>query len=124
MKLWVTGSQDWDNDMILARAITLAIQEMSEDDNQIHFLHLDREGAEQMAGSYVAKTKAFLTGKGFKVSEFIPNKSASLEERIQKVLDQSPDFMLLFNKGADYKAGKIRESAQSNKIRVIEYKNA
>jgi len=99
MKLWVTGSQDWDNDMILARAITLAIQEMSEDDNQIHFLHLDREGAEQMAGSYVAKTKAFLTGKGFKVSEFIPNKSATLE-------------------------GKIRESAQSNKIRVIEYKNA
>jgi hypothetical protein len=63
MKLWVTGSQDWDNDMILARAITLAIQEMSEDDNQIHFLHLDREGAEQMAGSYVAKTKSFLSGK-------------------------------------------------------------
>lgn len=84
---------------------------------------MDREGAEQMAGSYVAKTKAFLTGKDFKVTEFIPSKSESFEERIDKILDQSPDLMLIFNKGGDYKAGKIREAAQSNKIKVIEYKN-
>lgn len=124
MKLWVTGSQDWDSDMILARAITLLIQEMSEDDKNLSFFHMDREGAEQMAGSYVAKTKAFLTGKGFKVSEFIPAKSATFEDRIEKILDQSPDLMVIFNKGGDYKAGKIREAAQSNKIKVVEYKNS
>ena len=124
MKLWVTGSQDWDSDMILARAITLLIQEMSEEDKNISFFHMDREGAEQMAGSYVAKTKAFLTGKGFKVSEFIPVKSATFEERIEKILDQSPDLMVIFNKGGVYKAGKIREAAQSNKIKVLEYKNS
>ena len=101
MKLWVTGSQDWDSDMILARAITLLIQEMSEEDKNISFFHMDREGAEQMAGSYVAKTKAFLTGKGFKVSEFIPVKSATFEERIEKILDQSPDLIVIFNKGGD-----------------------
>jgi flagellar biosynthesis protein FlhB len=32
--------------------------------------------------------------------------------------------MVIFNKGGDYKAGKIREAAQSNKIKVLEYKNS
>ena len=80
MKLWVTGSQDWDDDMTLARSITLAIQEISEDDRLISFMHLDRPGAEQMTGSYVAKTKSFLTGIGFKVVEFIPPKNLNFEE--------------------------------------------
>ena len=122
MKLWVTGSQDWDDDMTLARAITLVIQEMSDDDKSITFFHLDREGAEQKAGSYVAKTKSFLSGKGFKIAEFIPPKNISFEERLDKILAQSPELMIIFNKGADYKAGKIRESAQLQKIKVIEYK--
>jgi hypothetical protein len=124
MKLWVTGSQDWDDDMTLARSITLAIQEISKDDSLISFMHFDRPGAEQMTGSYIAKTKSFLTGKGFKVVEFIPPKNLSLEEKIEKILVQSPEILMVFNKGADSKTRKIRESAQSNKIRIIEYKNS
>lgn len=124
MKLWVTGSQDWDDSLTIARVITLMIQEMDKDDKNITFLHMDRPGAEQLVGSYFAKTKNFLTGKGFKVSEFIPPKSISIEEKMEKVLGQSPDFMVLFNRGPDYKARQIREFAQFNKIKVLEHKTA
>ena len=124
MKLWATGSQDWDDSLTIARVITLMIQEMDKEDKNITFMHLDRLGAEQIVGSYVAKTKNFLTGKGFKVSEFIPSKSIDFDQRLDKVLDQSPDLMILFNRGRDYKAGKIREFAQKNNIRVIEHKTA
>jgi hypothetical protein len=123
MKLWVTGSHDWDDDMFLARVLTLIIQDVSQDDKTISFFHLDREGAEQILGSYVAKTKSFLTGKGFKVTEFIPVKGLSIDERINKVLDQSPELLLIFNKGADHKVAKIRQFAKDNKIKTVEYKN-
>jgi len=124
MKLWATGSQDWDDSLTIARVITLMIQEMDKEDKNITFMHLDRLGAEQIVGSYVAKTKNFLTGKGFKVSEFIPSKSIDFDQSLDKVLDQSPDFMVLFNRGKDFRAGKIREFAQKNNIRIIEHKTA
>jgi hypothetical protein len=124
MKLWVTGSQDWDNDMVLARAVTLVLQELNPEDKSIMFIHTDREGAEQMFGSYVAKTKNFLSGKGFKVSEFIPNRSLQFADKLYKILDQSPDLLLIFNKGADFKAGKAKDFARSNSIRVVEHKNS
>lgn len=123
MKLWVTGSQDWDDPMVIARTITVLIQEMNAEDKDITFIHLDREGAEQLAGSYVAKTKTFLSGKGFKVSEFIPAKSNDFDDRIRKVLDQSPNILVVFNKGKDFKTAKIRETAQKNNIPVFERKN-
>jgi hypothetical protein len=124
MKLWVTGSQDWDNDMVLARAVTLVLQELNPEDKNIMFIHTDREGAEQMFGSYVAKTKNFLSGKGFKVSEFIPNRSLQFADKLYKILDQSPDLLLIFNKGADFKAGKTKDFARSNSIKVVEHKNS
>jgi len=124
MKLWVTGSQDWDDPMVIARMITLLIQEMDKEDKDIIFIHLDREGAEQLAGSYFAKTKTFLSGKGFKVSEFIPAKSSDFDERIRKALDQSPNILVVFNKGRDFKTAKIRETAQKNNIPVLEHKNS
>ena len=123
MKLWVTGSQDWDDPMVIARIITILIQDMDENDKDIVFMHLDREGAEQLAGSYVAKTKTFLSGKGFKVSEFIPAKSNDFDDRIRKVLDQSPNMRIVFNKGKDFKTAKIREMAEKNNILVLERKN-
>jgi len=95
MKLWATGSQDWEDSLTIARVITLIIQEMDKDDKNITFMHLDRLGAEQIVSSYVAKTKNFLVGKGFKISEFIPSKSIDFDQRLDKVLDQSPDFMVL-----------------------------
>ena len=124
MKLWVTGSQDWDDPMVIARMITLLIQEMDKEDKDITFIHLDREGAEQLAGSYFSKTKTFLSGKGFKVSEFIPAKSSDFDERIRKALDQSPNVLVVFNKGRDFKTAKIRETAQKNNIPVLEHKNS
>jgi hypothetical protein len=124
MKLWATGSQDWEDSLTVARVITLMIQDMDKEDKDITFMHLDRLGAEQIVSSYVSKTKNFLVGKGFKISEFIPSKSIDFDQRLGKVLDQSPDFIVLFNRGKDYKAGKIREFAQINNIKVIEHKSA
>lgn len=122
MKIWVTGSQDWDDSMLLARALTLIIQEVDMNDKSITFIHTDRLGAEQGLGSYVAKTKSFLVGKGFKVSEFIPMKSLEFEEKLQKILDQSPEILLVFNKGKDFKVAKMKDLAKSNGIKVVEYK--
>lgn len=122
MKIWVTGSQDWDDSMLLARALTLVIQEIDMDNKSITFMHTDREGAEQTLGSYIAKTKAFLTGKGFKVAEFIPAKGLSFEEKLDKILGQSPDLLIIFNKSKDFKVGKIKESAKINGIKISEYR--
>jgi hypothetical protein len=124
MKLWATGSQDWEDSLTIARVITLIIQDMDKEDKDITFMHLDRIGAEQIVSSYVAKTKNFLVGKGFKISEFIPSKSVDFDQRLEKVLDQSPELIVLFNRGKDYRAGKIREFAQINNIKVIEHKSA
>ena len=124
MKLWVTGSRDWNDDMALARAITLAIQEMDPEDKVISFIHADREGAEQMFGSYVAKTKSFLSGKGFKVSEYIPSKTLQFSDRLSRIIDQSPTMMIIFNNGKDFIAAKMREAAKANGIKIVEYKNS
>lgn len=124
MKLWVTGSKDWNDDMALARAVTLVLQEMDQEDKLITFIHADREGAEQVFGSYIAKTKSFLSGKGFKVSEYIPSKTLQFSDRLDRIIEQSPDLMLIFNNGKDFIAGKMREAAKSNNIKVVEYKNS
>ena len=122
MKLWISGSKNWDDHMALARAITVLIQDMSSDDKDIFFYHLDRPGAEECAGSYIAKTKGFLTGKGFKVNEFIPPRKMPVMDRINKIISNEPDYLVLFISDRDPSIESTKAVATLNGISVIEHK--
>lgn len=132
MRILVTGSREWQDYATFTRALTVAIETLTErfpDDKHIVVVHGGARGADSMSENYVAHVRAFLRGQGYNIDTEVHKadwnqygKGAG-PIRNQKMVDLGADIAVAFlQEGSRGTADCIRRINAAG-IELLTYKD-